>query len=30
VRLTNHDIVDLYQRIPYHARIVVHQAPTFG
>ncbi|MCO5733446.1 L,D-transpeptidase [Rhizobium sp. SSA_523] len=28
VRLTNHDIVDLYDRIPYHARIVVHQAPA--
>jgi lipoprotein-anchoring transpeptidase ErfK/SrfK len=28
VRLINHDIVDLYERIPYHARIVVHQAPT--
>jgi lipoprotein-anchoring transpeptidase ErfK/SrfK len=30
VRLVNHDIVDLYQRVPQHARIVVHQAPTFG
>lgn len=28
VRLINYDIVDLYERIPYHARIVVHQAPT--
>ncbi len=25
VRLINHDIVDLYQRVPYHARIVVYQ-----
>lgn len=25
VRLVNHDIVDLYERVPYHARIVVHQ-----
>lgn len=25
VRLTNHDIIDLYDRVPYHARIVVHQ-----
>ena len=25
VRLINHDIVDLYERVPYHARIVVHQ-----
>lgn len=30
VRLVNHDIVDLYERVPYHARIVVHQEPTFG
>lgn len=28
VRLVNHDIVDLYERVPFHARIVVHQAPT--
>jgi lipoprotein-anchoring transpeptidase ErfK/SrfK len=27
VRLLNHDIVDLYDRVPYHAPIVVHQAP---
>ncbi|MDX0855208.1 L,D-transpeptidase family protein [Sinorhizobium medicae] len=27
VRLINHDIVDLYARVPYHARIVVHQEP---
>ncbi len=25
VRLVNHDIVDLYERVPYHARIVVYQ-----
>jgi lipoprotein-anchoring transpeptidase ErfK/SrfK len=25
VRLVNHDIVDLYERVPHHARIVVHQ-----
>jgi lipoprotein-anchoring transpeptidase ErfK/SrfK len=25
VRLVNHDIIDLYERVPYHARIVVHQ-----
>lgn len=30
VRLVNHDIVDLYQRVPYHARIVVHQTPMQG
>lgn len=30
VRLVNHDIVDLYERIPYHARIVVHQTPMVG
>jgi lipoprotein-anchoring transpeptidase ErfK/SrfK len=30
VRLVNHDIIDLYERVPYHARIVVHQEPTFG
>lgn len=30
VRLVNHDIVDLYERIPYHARIVVHQTPLAG
>lgn len=27
VRLLNHDIVDLYERIPHHAPIVVHQTP---
>ncbi len=27
VRLVNHDIVDLYERVPHHARIVVHQTP---
>lgn len=27
VRLLNHDIVDLHERVPYHAAIVVHQAP---
>ncbi|MDX3930000.1 MAG: L,D-transpeptidase [Shinella sp.] len=27
VRLLNHDIVDLYERVPYHAPIVVHQTP---
>jgi lipoprotein-anchoring transpeptidase ErfK/SrfK len=30
VRLVNHDIVDLYERVPYHARIVVHQETTLG
>ena len=30
VRLLNHDIVDLYQRVPYHARIVVYQTPMAG
>lgn len=25
VRLVNQDIIDLYERVPYHARIVVHQ-----
>lgn len=30
VRLLNHDIVDLYDRVPYHARIVVHQEPMTG
>ena len=30
VRLVNHDIVDLYDRVPYHARIVVHQTPMVG
>lgn len=27
VRLINQDVLDLYRRVPYHARIVVHQAP---
>ena len=27
VRLVNQDVIDLYQRVPHHARIVVHQAP---
>ncbi|KAA1180158.1 L,D-transpeptidase [Rhizobium tropici] len=27
VRLVNQDVIDLYERIPYHARIVVHQSP---
>ncbi|MCW0983643.1 L,D-transpeptidase [Agrobacterium sp. BT-220-3] len=27
VRLTNQDVIDLYGRVPYHARIVVHQVP---
>lgn len=27
VRLVNQDVVDLYRRVPYHARIVVHQSP---
>jgi lipoprotein-anchoring transpeptidase ErfK/SrfK len=30
VRLVNHDIVDLFERVPYHARIVVHQSPMVG
>ncbi len=30
VRLLNHDIVDLYERVPYHARIVVYQTPMAG
>ncbi|WLS07878.1 L,D-transpeptidase [Shinella sumterensis] len=25
VRLVNQDVIDLYKRVPYHARIVVHQ-----
>jgi len=28
VRLLNHDIVDLYDRVPHHAPIVVHQTPV--
>ncbi|MDY8107587.1 L,D-transpeptidase [Fulvimarina sp. 2208YS6-2-32] len=27
VRLVNQDVIDLYERVPYHARIVVHQSP---
>lgn len=27
VRLVNQDVIDLYVRVPYHARIVVHQQP---
>lgn len=27
VRLVNQDVIDLYSRVPYHARIVVHQTP---
>jgi lipoprotein-anchoring transpeptidase ErfK/SrfK len=27
VRLVNQDVLDLYTRVPYHARIVVHQEP---
>ncbi|WP_040856412.1 L,D-transpeptidase [Phyllobacterium sp. YR531] len=27
VRLINQDAIDLYDRVPYHARIVVHQSP---
>lgn len=27
VRLVNQDVMDLYTRVPYHARIVVHQGP---
>ncbi|CUX50205.1 hypothetical protein GGE29_004287 [Agrobacterium tumefaciens] len=30
VRLLNHDIVDLYDRVPYHAPIVVHHTPLVG
>jgi lipoprotein-anchoring transpeptidase ErfK/SrfK len=30
VRLVNHDIIDLYERGPYHARIVVHQDAALG
>lgn len=28
VRLLNQDVIDLYDRVPYHARIVVHQLPS--
>lgn len=27
VRLVNQDVIDLYSRVPFHARIVVHQTP---
>jgi lipoprotein-anchoring transpeptidase ErfK/SrfK len=27
VRLVNQDAIDLYDRVPYHAPIVVHQSP---
>lgn len=27
VRLVNQDVIDLYERVPYHARIVVYQSP---
>lgn len=27
VRLVNQDVIDLYKRVSYHARIVVHQGP---
>ena len=27
VRLTNQDVIDLYERVPYHAPIIVHQSP---
>jgi lipoprotein-anchoring transpeptidase ErfK/SrfK len=30
VRLLNQDIVELYERVPYHARIVVHQSPSIS
>ncbi|MVA58503.1 L,D-transpeptidase [Agrobacterium vitis] len=30
VRLVNQDVIDLYERVPYHARIVVHQSPIGG
>lgn len=30
VRLVNQDVIDLYTRVPYHARIVVHQRPLSG
>lgn len=30
VRLINQDVIDLYDRIPYHARIVVYQTPLPG
>lgn len=30
VRLVNHDVIDLYERVPYHARIVVYQTPIGG
>ncbi|MGG6894231.1 L,D-transpeptidase [Rhizobium sp. BR 315] len=30
VRLINQDAIDLYERVPYHARIVVYQTPLPG
>ena len=30
VRLVNQDVIDLYTRIPYHARILVHQGALAG
>ena len=30
VRLINQDVLDLYKRVPYHARIVVHQGAMAG
>ncbi|KQT85576.1 L,D-transpeptidase [Aurantimonas sp. Leaf443] len=30
VRLVNQDVIDLYDRVPHHARIVVHQAPLMA
>lgn len=30
VRLLNQDVIDLYKRVPYHARIVVYQKPTLS
>ncbi|MDX0618431.1 L,D-transpeptidase family protein [Sinorhizobium medicae] len=30
VRLVNQDVIDLYKRVPYHARIVVYQTPLIA
>ena len=30
VRLVNQDVIDLYERVPYHAKIVVHQSRMFA
>ncbi|WHA39836.1 L,D-transpeptidase [Agrobacterium larrymoorei] len=30
VRFVNHDIIDLYERVPHHACIVVHQTPVIS